>query len=444
MSELNSDEKELLIQELQEDLAKTKQQNDPKATCLALEKLGQAYLDDKEAPDALTQFEEALKILKGLDDRETRARLLGEKGLALKLLGNGSLALQAFRESKGIASNLKHDLLLCDSDLQIGMLRFDKGEQTEALEDMTQALEIATRRHDNIRKLRIAGVMADCLQALGQSDKAQDYFSQAYETAQALGDRAAECTLLMKMGNLSLAAGETKTAIERYEHSLEIASDIGNRSAEINILGGLFRANALAKNLDLAATYGEKVVQLADEIHHFDAEIANIHVLASFLIDQAQYSKALAYLDQGRRLAEQNHNQEWLLTLESTSGTAHYRAGENAAAIEAYKRASKLAARTADKQSEARILGFLSAVQADQGLLDEAIKSAEHALELASGIHDHALAAESQMLLAFGYRDQDKADRAIQACQAAIASYKKIGNEKMVEKAESLLVELQG
>ena len=58
--------------------------------------------------------------------------------------------------------------------------------------------------------------------------------------------------------------------------------------------------NALAKDVGLATFYGEKVIQLAGEIQHFEAEIANVHALASFFIDQAQYSKAISYIDQGR------------------------------------------------------------------------------------------------------------------------------------------------
>ena len=125
------------------------------------------------------------------------------------------------------------------------------------------------------------------------------------------------------------------------------------------------------------------------------------------------------------------------------SGTARYRSGDYPAAVEAYHQAINLARSTADKRSEARILGYLSAVQADQESLVESIKSAENALELAREINDSGLTGEQQMLLAFNYRDVDQVDKAIQYCQAATASYKDIGGMEMVEKAETLLTELQ-
>lgn len=85
------------------------------------------------------------------------------------------------------------------------------------------------------------------------------------------------------------------------------------------------------------------MLQLSGEIQHFEAEITTIHALASFFINQAQYSKVISYLDQGRKLAEQNQNQGWLLTMTIAAGTALYRSGEYQAAVEVYHQAINLA-----------------------------------------------------------------------------------------------------
>jgi tetratricopeptide (TPR) repeat protein len=443
MNESKTLEPDMLIQQLQDAAIKARQQDDPALKCAALMKLGQAYLDKKEAPDALTQFEEALKIALETDDLEVQARLLGYKGLALKMLGNYTLALQAFRKSNGMAAHLGHKLLLCDSYLQLGTIKFKMEKQDEAQADLTQALEIATEEHDSNREMRIASELADNFYSLKNFTKTREYYSLACEQARNMGDLAAECFFLTKMGNASLSFGELKTAIGQYERALNIASVIQNRNAEINILGGLFRAHALAKDVGLATFYGEKVLQLAGEIQHFEAEITTIHALATFFIDQAQYSKAISYLDQGRKLAEQNQDQGWLLTLTIAAGTALYRSGEYPAAVEVYQQAINLARSSADKRSEARVLGYLSVVHADQDSLIESIKSAESALDLAREFNDSSLTAEQQMLLALNYRELDQVDKAIQYCQAAIASYKDIRSSEMVEKAEALLAELQ-
>jgi tetratricopeptide (TPR) repeat protein len=444
MNENMTLESDALIQQLLEVVNLTSQQDDPASKCVALMKLGQAYLDKKEAPDALTQFEEALKIVKKTKDKEIQSRLLGCKGLALKMLGNYGMALQSFRRSNGIASNLGHDFLLCDSYHQIGMLKSEMGNQADALDDLTQAFEIAARSQDSVRKMRIADALADNFYALKTFDKAREYYSLAFEQARNLGNHAAECSFLTKLANVSLAAGEPTTAIGQYERALDIASAIGNRGAEINILGGLFRANALANHADLAIVYGEKIIQLAREIDHLDAEITNIHALASFLIDQDQVSKAHSYLDEGQKLAEKNQSQEWLSAMLVASAMAYYKSGDLQAAVDKFKQALSIATGIGDKRSITKILGYLSVVEAERDQISESIIYSERALEFARELDDIGLAGEQQMLLAFNYRDVDQMDKAIQYCQAAIASYKDIRSSEMVERAEALLAELQG
>ena len=431
-----------LIQQLQDSVNKLSQDDNPQQLCVALIKLGQAYLDEKQAPVALTQFEQALKIAKKLEDKELQARLFGYQGLSLKMLGNYVMALQSFKKSNGIASSLGHTLLRCDSFLQIGILKSEMGTPAEAIEDFTNALEIATQERDGGRKIRIAGSLADTFYSLRNFDKALEYYGLAADQARNLRNLTAECSLITKMGNVSLSAGEPKTAIAQYDRALEIASSIENRGAEINILGGLFRANALLNDLGLATLYGEKVIQLARESNHFEAEITNIHTLASFLIDQARYSEAISYLDQGRALAEGHKSQEWLLFMDVTTGTAQYRSGDHQAAVDTYSRSLGLARGLADKPSEIRILGYLAEVQAERALFHESIQYAEQALQLAQELDEFGLTGEQQMLLAFDYKDLNQIDQAIQYCQAAMDSYKKINASDLVEKAQQFLSEL--
>jgi tetratricopeptide (TPR) repeat protein len=443
MNENNTLESDMLIQELQDAVTNASQQDDPALKCNALMKLGQAYLERKEAPDALTQFEEALKIVKITKDKGIQSRLFGYRGLALKMLGNYEMALQSFRKSNGIAASLGHDLLMCDSYHQIGMLRYEMGNQTDALDDLARAFEIAARSHDSTRKMRVADSLADNFYTLKTFDKAREYYGLALEQARNLGNYAAEGSILTKLANTSLAAGEPKTAIEQYERALNIASATGNRVAEINILGGLFRANALANHVELAIVYGEKIIQLAREIDHFDAEITNIHALASFLIDQDEISKALSYLDEGFKLAEKNQSQEWMSAMLVASAMAYHKSGDLETALEKFKQASSIATGMKDKGSIARILGYMSIVESEWGQLSESIVYAERALAFARELNDSGLAGEQQMLLAFNYRDLGQLDRAVQCCQAAITSYEDIGAAEMVEKAETLLAELQ-
>ncbi len=430
------------LQELQEAVAKAETGADPIRHCQALMHLGQAYLDQKEAPAALTQFETGLKLAQQTENRQIQAQLFGYKGMALKMLGNTSMALQAFRKSNGIASHLKHDLLLCDSFFQIGLLKTIENQPGSSLDDLTQSLAIATRLRDHGRQLRAAEALAEICETLEELEQSRQYYRLAIEQARLLGDHTAECTLLTRQANNSLAAGDFETAIDQYEAALDIASAIENRIAEINILGGLFRVHALAGHQHLAVLYGEKIIQLSRDIEHFEAEITNIHALARYLLEQGQAQAARAYLSEGLVLAEKHDSPEWLSDLLVLDGQAHYACGEHALAIESLNQAASLATGIGDKSRIAHILAYLSGIEAEREQLSDSIGYAERAVAFALELENKKMAGEQQLLLALNYRDLGKADKAIEYCRAAQASFEDCKAPEMLVKVEGLLAEL--
>ncbi len=428
---------------LQESLSKALGENNKTQACVLLKKLGQVYLDQKDAPEALTQFEEALKIAKQTQEKEIEAQLFGYRGLALKMLGNYSLALQSFQKSNGIASSLHHEVLICDSFIQIAMIKSELDRMDEAIADLNQAMEITIRNHDQPRKMRIASLLADAYYSLEDFGKAEENYIVAYEIARDTGNHSAECSFMNKRGNTSLRKGNLKATIGQYESAINLASDLEDRTAEINILGGLLRANALAGDAALAIFYGEQVIQLAREIGYFEAEITNMHTLATFLIDQKEFLKAFAYLKEAEQLAEQNQSTHWLLTILITIAQAQYDSGENGQAIDDYTKALELAERYSEKGTEAKILGSLSAVLADEKRFDEVQKYTQRAIEIARELNDLKLLGDQQILLAFNYREQDDIQNAILYCEAAIKSYGEIHAAEMLEQANNLLFELR-
>ncbi len=330
-----------------------------------------------------------------------------------------------------------------NSFFQMGMLEFEMEDCEKGVADLLRAFEIASQEGDSSRMLNIAGTLANDYYALKEYDQALEYFAQAYEQARTQGDHKGECTFLTEMGNAALAKGDARNAVKHYDQALVIASSLENRGSEINIIGGLFRAYSQLNEPGLTTYYGEKAIQLAAEIQHFDAQINNIFALGTYYAIHSDYEQALKYFNQGRELATQNNNQEWLLTIEVSAGMASFQSGDYPAAHEAYTRALTLAGGFADRLSQARILGYLAAVRAEQEMLPESIEYARQSLDLALELEETALAGEQQMLLAFNYQDVHNMDLAVQYCQAAVASYQSIEAADMVERAQTLLAELK-
>ncbi|MEI7849102.1 MAG: hypothetical protein WCK35_25105 [Chloroflexota bacterium] len=430
-------------EQIRKSIAAAQENGDSKAVVALYKKLGQAYMDAGDAPQALTEFNEAIKLVFNGDEKEAFAQLLGLRGLALKSIGNYSLALQAFRKSHVLALEIKHPALACDALIHAAVLHSEMGKVTEAVEALNDALKVATENKDKLRKMRVYGLMGDNYFRQPDSQKATENYLLACDVAQDLMNRAAECSFITKLGNVLLLEGKLEAANDKYERALKLASALGDRIAEINILGGLFRTHALAGDVKLAQVYGEQTIHLAAEIEHVAAELANIHALATFLIDQRHFEPAMLLLERGLQVVREQTDLSSQIELLDLQGKAFSLQEKYNEALESWNMALTLASNLQDEVLMARLFGRMAAGFAETGDLEKSVECAEKALELALLNEDSKLAAEQQILLAFNFRDSNQHEKAIQFCRAAIAAYEIINDIEMIAQAKTLLTELE-
>lgn len=431
-------------EQLRQAIAEAQEKGQTKTALVLLKKLGQAYMDAGDAPQALTEFNEAIKLVSNdSGEKDAFAQLLGLRGLALKLIGNYSLALQAFRKSNDLAREINHPALACDSLINLAALHAEMGKIDQALTVLTSTLEIATQSKDKVRKMRVYGLLGDNFLKQVEPAKALEYYRLAQGAAQGLENRAAECSFVTKMGNVLLLEGKSEPAIEQYERALKLASTLGDRNAEINILGGLFRAYALAGEVHPAQVYGEQAIHLAAQIEHVEAEISNLQALAAFLLEQGLLERVFPLLERGLLVVRQQTNLGLQIELLNLQGQAYSLQEKYGDALESWNAALTLASNLQDEIAMAVLFGRMAAIFAETGELEKSIDCAEKALALAQAIEDPKLAAEQQLLLAFNFKDAGQTEKAAQVCQEAIQIYQTIGATEMAAQAQTLLTELE-
>lgn len=407
-----------------------------------------AYLEAGDAPKALTQFDEGLKVAQEQENKEAEAQFLGLAGLAIKQIGNYRLALQKFRKSNRIARKIDHHILVCDSYIQIALLLSEEGEDTKAISQLGNAMKIAVDNNDQARRMRITSLMADTFHVLSAFDKAVDYYVLAHEISQEIGNHLATCTFLTKVGNIFLLEKEYESAIGQYERALGLAEKLENTNAAINILGGLFRAYAQLGQHRLATVYAEQVINLAQTIGHHEAEIANIHAFTSFLIDQGRFKDCIPYLERGLEIAQSQDDGSWKIAMLSDMGFVFYHLDQLDDALANYQTALGLAEQYQDQAVEAEISGRIGAVLADQGKIEMGLEKVhhalDHALELAHELEDDALIGEQQTMLAFLYQDLGNTEQAISYCKEALGTYQTLEDKEKSSMVAALLSELGG
>lgn len=427
---------------LSEALRDARQAGDTAKMLATLTELGQAYLAEGDAPKALTQFDEGLKLAQEQNDLDAESQFLGLRGLALRDIGNFSRALNQFQKSNRIAKKINHPLLACDSYFQIARLLSEKGNTAKALSNLSKAMKIAANQEDQKRKMGIANLFADTFYQEQAFEKATKYYLFANEIAEELHNPKAACSFLTKAGNVYLVDEAYESAIEQYERALHLAARLEDARAEMHILGGLFRAHARHGEVGLALMYADRAIQAAQTIGHLEAELANLQTLVSYLMEKSKFEEALPYIERCFGLADQHNDHQLQQSMALLSGFCYYNLGQHDAALQTYNQAIELAVRFQDQLAEASALSRKSAILADMGDLDQALELAQLGLQKAEQEGDKSLIGELQALLAFTHQDLGNGEKAKTYTQDAIKTYQALGQDAQVELLEGWLEQI--
>lgn len=291
---------------------------------------------------------------------------------------------------------------------------------------------------DQRRIMLISSRLGGIFYGLESLEKAVEYYAVALKTSQDLKDRQAECAYHISIGNVFFANNEIEVANEHFEYALNLSMELDNRQVEMSALSNLLKTSIAADKISMALLYGESVIRQAAASNNQAIEIANIQALASYLMDKSQYRKAIPYLERGLVIAEAQEDWDWQITMLSNLGYATYTLENLPDAAGYYQRGLVVAGKALNNLAEAQ-MGRLSAVQADMGELETAVSNAQKALDLAEQLENPATIGELQMLLAFMYSELAQTEEAVTFGQAAVNSYRSIGEKTLADKAAAFV-----
>ncbi|MDF9798386.1 signal transduction histidine kinase [Catalinimonas alkaloidigena] len=213
------------------------------------------------------------------------------------------------QEALRLSEELNYDKGKADALLHIGVLKRDKGNFTEALEDIFVALDIYQAISDSVQ---IGNAYNDISIVYGLSNDlatSRDYFHKALDVFRRTGDTQGESYALNNIGAIYEEEGRLEKAKEYYLASMAIKQkrkDLYGISRGYNALGNLsinqkhyeealnyfFRADSLfiRRNDDIARTHNLKSIAQAylalDELY-----LARDHAQQSYAISKRLNNK---------------------------------------------------------------------------------------------------------------------------------------------------------
>ncbi len=214
----------------------------------------------EEFDEALRLVEEALRMLRAVEDTPGIVEALFVRGETQRFKGYNDEALATFNEARALIESASDadDALLADALRNIGVTHTLAGDFEAAIDE----LEEARRLFEQVGDLRgignTCGTLAQCystrgesLQALGALQRAQSAFERAGNTFD-LG------LTLNNTGMVYYELGEFDQALQVYERGLRLVRGAGNTFAEAAIIAGMAETyRSMARFEESLAAYEE-------------------------------------------------------------------------------------------------------------------------------------------------------------------------------------------
>ncbi len=357
-------------------------QNNPAGKAGVLTSMGEVYSDMGDQKKALELEQQALDILRPLDDPAGTNKVLNDLGLTYSAMGKMSQALTAFETSLASARS-RNDLQQQSATLN-NLARthqtFGDTKQAEAL--YLESLALVRQVGDRYQEAATLSNLGMVYHALGDEQNAQNTLNQALTIRRELSDRHGEAIALNNLALVFSDTGEPQRALDCYEQTLSIFKSLGDSpelGTTFNNLGTIYRALGMS---DRAQVYYRQALQIREQTGDDDGRAVTLNNLAVLEQGSGRPEEAREYYRQALQLADKLGNRIQQARLLSGLGLIDSELGDPRQALDQLQHSLEIARQTDDLDSQALALHNLGTVYEKLDDLPQALDRLRHALAL--------------------------------------------------------------
>lgn len=338
------------------------------------------------AESVRAKLTEALSIFRELGDRPYEGATLYYLGEYHKFFGEDEQALNYFTQSLHITRETGDIRGEIGNLIYLGMI-YQKTDYLKAAESYQEALQKSRSTPDGFNEAIALLRMGNLFLQADMLDRALDNLTQALALFESKGDRNGQSSILGSIGEIYLSLGEPDRSLDYFNKSLSLARATGAKGPEASALSHIAEAHGVLRDHQKALEYYELALAIAKDLgdaRHV-AEISSaIGVVYASL---KQGGRALEYLNADLRF-NQAIKDRWGEVIAHNYIVFAYRIlGENEKAFEHAKQMLSIMSTLKVASGDAvTILYNVAGLEDDRGNLEEAIKYAEAAINLAGSI----------------------------------------------------------
>lgn len=189
---------------------------EPLVEAYVLQKLGSAYISNKNVKDADTTYTSLIELRRELDDRRSLAYTLREIGADYRSYESPSKGINYYQQALLIAREIQDRQAESVILYSIGFAYARTGRMEAALDWYEQALSIQRERNDRLNEARTLNAIGGAYNVKGDQKKALAFYAQAAPVFRELNDPYREATALNNIGLAHDDLGQWQEAKDYY------------------------------------------------------------------------------------------------------------------------------------------------------------------------------------------------------------------------------------
>ncbi len=337
----------------------------------------------RQYKDAVSQYRESSALSRQAGDVFWQAEALDHMGNALGRIGEAGRAIEARKSAADLFSTIDEPRFAAFCHYGIAVLHFRQGDMEPASRHYSRALELRRLANDRQGEAIALEGLAGVFKVQGETQKALDLFQEAVSLLDRPQDQRYKATALHNLATLFRRLGKRALALQHLRSAETIfaglslhrrralsLSQIGQLELELGDPEGAL--NTLAVALALQRQTGDRRGQAAVQRKIGSAHLARGDVESAGI----EYRRALELL------REEDSPRSTALVL-GDLGVLYDLFGEDGLALEHHRQALVLFSEIGDPIGQTRALLGVATSERRQDRLQQALKAAGRALEIA-------------------------------------------------------------
>lgn len=196
----------------------------------AINYIGLSYYNQTHYTEAISYFQQALKLLANSGDNDRIANLLQKIGMCYLKDNNYRNTIFYYLQTLRIFEQLEYDDRLAQTYFDLGIVYYMSKDYSESIEALLKAVEKYQSLGNILYKSKAQYQLGLTYEAAGNYKKSLEYFQEVYSIYETFNNREQMAVALNNMGNVFISLKYTEQAIDVLKRALTL---IGTKHKEL-------------------------------------------------------------------------------------------------------------------------------------------------------------------------------------------------------------------